>query len=29
MPLHFEPRLLDLHIDKEAIDQAFMQLQVA
>ena len=26
MPLHFEPRLLDLHIDKEAIDQAFMQL---
>ena len=26
MPLHFEPRLLDLHIDKEAIDQAFTQL---
>lgn len=26
MPLHFEPRLLDLHIDKEAIDQAFKEL---
>jgi type I restriction enzyme, R subunit len=26
MPLHFEPRLLDLHIDKEAIDQAFREL---
>jgi type I restriction enzyme R subunit len=26
MPLHFEPRLLELHIDKEAIDQAFKQL---
>jgi type I restriction enzyme R subunit len=26
MPLHFEPRLLDLHIDKEAIDQAFKGL---
>ena len=23
MPLHFEPRLLQLHIDKEAIDEAF------
>ncbi len=21
LPLHFEPRLIDLHIDKEAIDQ--------
>src|SRR5687767_12348619 len=26
MPLHFEPRLLELHIDKEAIDQAFKEL---
>ena len=26
MPLHFEPRLLGLHIDKEAIDQAFKEL---
>jgi type I restriction enzyme R subunit len=26
MPLHFEPRLLEMHIDKEAIDQAFKQL---
>jgi len=26
MPLHFEPRLLDLHIDKDAIDQSFKEL---
>ncbi|MBN1934156.1 MAG: HsdR family type I site-specific deoxyribonuclease [Anaerolineae bacterium] len=26
LPLHFEPRLIDLHIDKEAIDQAYAQL---
>lgn len=26
MPLHFEPRLLELHIDKEAIDEAYRQL---
>jgi len=26
MPLHFEPRLLEMHIDKEAIDQAFKKL---
>src|SRR6266850_2958203 len=26
MPLHFEPRLLALHIEKEAIDQAFKKL---
>ncbi|HZL80721.1 MAG TPA: HsdR family type I site-specific deoxyribonuclease, partial [Demequina sp.] len=26
MPLHFEPRLLELHIDKEAIDQTFKEL---
>lgn len=25
-PLHFEPRLPELHIDKEAIDQAFKEL---
>ena len=25
-PLHFEPRLLEQHIDKEAIDQAFKEL---
>ena len=26
MPLHFEPRLLDMHIDKAAIDEAFKDL---
>ena len=26
MPLHFEPRLLELHIDKEAIDKAFKEM---
>jgi len=26
LPLHFEPRLIDLHIDKEAIDQAYAEL---
>ena len=26
MPLHFEPRLLEMHIDKEAIDEAFRKL---
>jgi type I restriction enzyme R subunit len=26
LPLHFEPRLLELHIDKEAIDQAYAEL---
>jgi type I restriction enzyme R subunit len=26
MPLHFEPRLLELHIDKEAIDEAYREL---
>ena len=26
LPLHFEPRLMDLHIDKEAIDQAYASL---
>ena len=25
-PLHFEPRLLELHIDRDAIDQAFKDL---
>ncbi len=26
LPLHFEPRLVDLHIDKAAIDDAFQEL---
>ena len=26
LPLHFDPRLIDLHIDKEAIDQAYAEL---
>ena len=26
LPLHFEPRLVELHIDKEAIDEAFQEL---
>jgi type I restriction enzyme R subunit len=26
LPLHFEPRLVDMHIDKAAIDQAYGQL---
>ena len=26
LPLHFEPRLIDLHIDKQAIDEAYAQL---
>ena len=26
LPLHFEPRLIDLHIDKEAIDEAYEKL---
>ena len=26
LPLHFEPRLVELHIDKEAIDQAYTEL---
>ena len=26
MPLHFEPRAIDLHVDKEAIDEAFEEL---
>ena len=26
LPLHFEPRLLELHIDKEAIDEAYAEL---
>ena len=26
LPLHFEPRLVGLHIDKEAIDQAYREL---
>jgi type I restriction enzyme R subunit len=27
LPLHFEPRLVDIHVDKEAIDQAFADFQ--
>ena len=26
LPLHFDPRLVELHIDKEAIDEAYKQL---
>jgi type I restriction enzyme R subunit len=26
LPLHFEPRLIDLHIDKDALDQAYAEL---
>ncbi len=26
LPLHFEPRLIDLHIDKEALDEAYAKL---
>jgi type I restriction enzyme R subunit len=26
LPLHFEPRLVELHIDKEAIDEAYTEL---
>jgi len=26
LPLHFEPRLVDIHVDKESIDEAFKQL---
>ncbi|MDX1417504.1 MAG: HsdR family type I site-specific deoxyribonuclease, partial [Candidatus Promineifilaceae bacterium] len=26
LPLHFEPRLVELHIDKEAIDEAYREL---
>jgi type I restriction enzyme R subunit len=27
LPLHFEPRLVDVHLDREAIDAAFAQFQ--
>lgn len=26
LPLHFEPRLVDVHVDKDAIDEAFQEL---
>ncbi|WP_420459090.1 type I restriction endonuclease subunit R [Neolewinella sp.] len=29
LPLHFEPRLVDIHIDKEGIDQLFAEFQEA
>ena len=27
LPLHFEPRLLDVHVDKEALDKAFAEFK--
>ncbi len=27
LPLHFEPRLLDVHIDKESLDKAFLEFK--
>lgn len=27
LPLHFEPRLVDVHVDKEAIDKAFLEFK--
>lgn len=27
LPLHFEPRLVDVHVDKEALDEAFANLK--
>tara|TARA_R110002167_G_scaffold91136_5_gene245202 strand:- start:459 stop:2474 length:2016 start_codon:yes stop_codon:yes gene_type:complete len=27
LPLHFEPRLVDIHVDKEAIDKAFAEFK--
>lgn len=29
LPLHFEPRLVDVHVDKDAIDKAFAELKDA
>jgi len=29
LPLHFEPRLVDIHVDSESIDEAFKQLTEA
>jgi type I restriction enzyme R subunit len=29
LPLHFEPRLVDVHVDKEALDAAFAEFQEA
>ncbi len=29
LPLHFEPRLVDIHVDKETIDRAFAEFQDA
>ena len=26
LPLHFEPRLLDIHIDRDAVDEEFERL---
>jgi len=27
LPLHFEPRLVDVHVDKEALDKAFLEFK--
>ena len=27
LPLHFEPRLVDVHVDKETIDKAFAEFK--
>ena len=27
MPLHFEPRLVDVHVDKESLDKAFSEFK--
>lgn len=29
LPLHFEPRLVDVHVDKEALDEAFASLKAS
>lgn len=29
LPLHFEPRLVDVHVDKESIDKAFAEFKVS
>ncbi|MEY4693182.1 MAG: hypothetical protein RL437_462 [Actinomycetota bacterium] len=29
LPLHFEPRLVDVHVDKDTIDKAFKEFQVS
>ena len=29
LPLHFEPRLVDVHVDKSTLDAAFATLKIA